>query len=212
MLCSCFNLLSVIYSVVWSNASLGRAVPTSDYMSQHDTPDLCTNWNWTTLVQSRAQRVRVPDSRPLPDFFSTRPKPAYSRRGLDWIIGPGYSFGVFSAPSVLSSVDDPDWLGGGGQGAIKQKRHSFLSFTGGPNWPLRCWWWCNYVRCMMKIPGLNPPDFDILRKKNLPVGPWFRDIKFAKTCHGKSIGADSGNAWISKSPYHPSLIELNLPV
>ena len=29
-------------------------------------------------------------------FFATRPKPAYGRQGLDWIIGPGYSFVVFS--------------------------------------------------------------------------------------------------------------------
>ena len=26
----------------------------------------------------------------------TRPKPAYGRQGLDWIVGPGYSFVVFS--------------------------------------------------------------------------------------------------------------------
>ena len=42
----------------------------------------------------------------------TRPKPAYGRQGLEWIVRPGYSFGVFSmsrvAPLVLSSVDDPD--------------------------------------------------------------------------------------------------------
>ena len=29
-------------------------------------------------------------------FIRTRPKPAYGRQGLDWIIGPGYSFVVFS--------------------------------------------------------------------------------------------------------------------
>ena len=31
--------------------------------------------------------------------FMTRPKPAHGRQGqgLDWIVGPGYSFGVFSA-------------------------------------------------------------------------------------------------------------------
>ena len=29
-------------------------------------------------------------------FLYTRPKPAYGRQGLDWIIGPGYSFVVFS--------------------------------------------------------------------------------------------------------------------
>ena len=43
---------------------------------------------------------------------STRPKPAYGRQGLDWIVGPGYTFGAFSAPSfappALSSVDDSD--------------------------------------------------------------------------------------------------------
>ena len=29
-------------------------------------------------------------------FKITRPKPAYGRQGLDWIVGPGYSFVVFS--------------------------------------------------------------------------------------------------------------------
>ena len=29
-------------------------------------------------------------------FWTTRPKPAYGRQGLDWIVGPGYSFVVFS--------------------------------------------------------------------------------------------------------------------
>ena len=39
----------------------------------------------------------------------TRPKPAYGRQGLDWIVGPEYSFGVFATscfrPAVLSSVE-----------------------------------------------------------------------------------------------------------
>ena len=29
-------------------------------------------------------------------FCNTRPKPAYGRQGLDWIVGPGSSFAVFS--------------------------------------------------------------------------------------------------------------------
>ena len=29
-------------------------------------------------------------------LLQTRPKPAYGRQGLDWIVGPGYSFVVFS--------------------------------------------------------------------------------------------------------------------
>ena len=28
----------------------------------------------------------------LYNFEITRPKPAYGRQGLDWIVGPGYSF------------------------------------------------------------------------------------------------------------------------
>ena len=39
----------------------------------------------------------------------TRPKPAYGRQGLDWIVGPEYSFGVLSTsccvPAVLSLVE-----------------------------------------------------------------------------------------------------------
>ena len=29
-------------------------------------------------------------------FKRTRPKPAYGPQGLDWIVGPGYRFAVFS--------------------------------------------------------------------------------------------------------------------
>ena len=29
-------------------------------------------------------------------IINTRPKPAYGQQGLDWIVGPGYSFVVFS--------------------------------------------------------------------------------------------------------------------
>ena len=58
------------------------------------------------------------------DFKSTRPKPAYARQGLDRIVGPGYSFVVFSisrfAPPALSSIDDPKTL---------------ASPTGGSKWP-----------------------------------------------------------------------------
>ena len=33
----------------------------------------------------------------------TRPKPAYSRQGLDWIVGPGYSFVVFSTNKTMET-------------------------------------------------------------------------------------------------------------
>ena len=35
-------------------------------------------------------------------FKRTRPKPAYGRQGIDWIVGPGYSFGVFSMSQCLT--------------------------------------------------------------------------------------------------------------
>ena len=47
------------------------------------------------------------------------PKPAYGRQGLDWIVGPGYSFGVFS----MSRFAPPK---------------NVTSRTGGSNWPFRC--------------------------------------------------------------------------
>ena len=73
-----------------------------------------------------------------------RLKLAYGRQGLDWIVEPGYSFGVFStsrfAARALSSVDDPKML---------RDQHlaptdllwskNVFWFTGGPNWPFKCW-------------------------------------------------------------------------
>ena len=65
-------------------------------------------------------------------FTITRPKLVYGQQGLDWIVGPEYSLGVFSmspiAPLTLSSVDDPDWPGGEGQGGNKQTRHKQTLF------------------------------------------------------------------------------------
>ena len=34
-------------------------------------------------------------------IINTRPKPAYGRQGLDWIVGPGYSFVVFSTNKTM---------------------------------------------------------------------------------------------------------------
>ena len=36
-------------------------------------------------------------------FILTRPKPAYGRQGLDWIVGPGYSFVVFSTNKTMET-------------------------------------------------------------------------------------------------------------
>ena len=58
---------------------------------------------------------------------------------VDWVVGTGYCFWVFSmsrfALPALSSVDDPDWPGGGGQGRHEQKR---FVLHGGPKWPFIC--------------------------------------------------------------------------
>ena len=37
----------------------------------------------------------------------TRPKPAYSRQGLDWIVWPGYSFVVFSTNKTMETNQEP---------------------------------------------------------------------------------------------------------
>ena len=37
----------------------------------------------------------------------TRPKPAYGRQGLDWIVGPGYSFAVFSTNKTMETNQKP---------------------------------------------------------------------------------------------------------
>ena len=80
-------------------------------------------------------------------FADTRPKPAYGRQGLDWIIRPEYSFRVFSMwkmknqPWTMKTMKNHEkpwktmknrpgtltrghnWLGEGGQGRNNQNRH-----------------------------------------------------------------------------------------
>ena len=51
--------------------------------------------------------------RPAETLLGIRPKLAYSRQGLDWIVGPGYSFGVFSTSRSRSfEISWRDWKGG----------------------------------------------------------------------------------------------------
>ena len=40
-------------------------------------------------------------------FVQTRPKPAYGRQGLDWVVGPGYSFVVFSTNKTMETNQKP---------------------------------------------------------------------------------------------------------
>ena len=40
-------------------------------------------------------------------IINTRPKPAYGRQGLDWIVGQGYSFVVFSTNKTMETNQKP---------------------------------------------------------------------------------------------------------
>ena len=42
-----------------------------------------------------------------PKICKTRPKPAYGRQGLDWIVGPGYSFVVWKPQNLLENPWKP---------------------------------------------------------------------------------------------------------
>ena len=61
--------------------------------------NITTKVNLDICVSLRFQEVT---------FYKTRPKLAYGRQGLDWIVRPEYSFGGFStscfAPAALNSV------------------------------------------------------------------------------------------------------------
>ena len=40
-------------------------------------------------------------------IITTRPKPAYGRQGLDWIVGPGYRVVVFSTNKTMGTNQKP---------------------------------------------------------------------------------------------------------
>ena len=46
-------------------------------------------------------------SKLLPSIYETRPKPADGRQGLDWIVGPGYSFVVSSTNKTMETNQKP---------------------------------------------------------------------------------------------------------
>ena len=53
----------------------------------------------SSLLESPVQRIGLtdpqsPDEVAIIIIIITRPKPAYGRQGLDWIVGQGYSFVV----------------------------------------------------------------------------------------------------------------------
>ena len=56
---------------------------------------------WALL--SSCHPLSAPSSHWNQRFAETRPKPAYGRQGLDWIVGPGYSFVVFSTNKTMET-------------------------------------------------------------------------------------------------------------
>ena len=57
----------------------------------------------TPAPRSRLQVEKRFDSK----ICITRPKPAYGRQGLDWMVGPGYSFVVFSTNQTMETNQKP---------------------------------------------------------------------------------------------------------
>ena len=53
-----------------------------------------------------AWTFRIPKSI-ITIIIITRPKPAYGRQGLDWIVWPGYSFVVFSTNKTMETNQKP---------------------------------------------------------------------------------------------------------
>ena len=56
-----------------------------EYMHLYD-----LSWTWPATSVEKKTRQR---------FAFTRPKPTYGRQGLDWIVGPGYSFCCSQCPA-----------------------------------------------------------------------------------------------------------------
>ena len=83
-------------------------------------------------------------------IWTTKPKPAYGGKGLDWIVRPEYSFGGFSMShfgwvggedKMLQTDKQTDaTLRGWGVGAGNEQNvtDAFSWFTGGPKWTFRC--------------------------------------------------------------------------
>ena len=62
----------------------------------------------TGIVRSdEAARIGDKPSHQIVIIIITRPKPAYGRQGLDWIVGPGCSFVVFSTNKTMETNQKP---------------------------------------------------------------------------------------------------------
>ena len=113
-------LLGAVYKLLTTRFPLGDTVPGNDlliiiiifakFKSAYSTTqcllmiELIFEGLLTCSFPERSQNDRWHNVGRLPDYYrtcsrtfeNTRPKPAYGRQGLDWIVGPGYSFVVFS--------------------------------------------------------------------------------------------------------------------
>ena len=66
-----------------------------------------TDLELTTKVMGRQHFVIQINIYSIVHVSETRPKPAYGRQGLDWIVGPGYSFVVFSTNKTMETNPKP---------------------------------------------------------------------------------------------------------
>ena len=126
-----------------------------------------TNVRYASQVQCRCQKLlknnlrflflfsRVEEKRPptpmttliLLIIILTRPKPAYGRQGLDWIVWPGYRFVVFSTMEPTKNHEKP-WNHLEKPWKPTKKHEKPTQPTSmikkcdvtdmGPNWPFRC--------------------------------------------------------------------------
>ena len=70
-----------------------------DFFSQLIVPTISIFWHENpgcSITLRPCQQFWRKTKAKIPIFYSTRLKPAYGQQGLDWIVGPGYSFVVFS--------------------------------------------------------------------------------------------------------------------
>ena len=82
------QLLPIITKI--ANGNSVDAVTTENQdedMSNVSSKDVSTSIHFINILKREGGGHR---------FKNPRPKPAYGRQGLDWIIRPGYSFVVFS--------------------------------------------------------------------------------------------------------------------
>ena len=58
---------------------------------------------YSNLCLKPVQLLKLLEQIQFTNIYETRPKPAYGRQGLDWIVWLGYSFVVFSTNKIMET-------------------------------------------------------------------------------------------------------------